>query len=159
MYTPIKENKVKSTTFAKNNHFGKVFGNKLLINTFRNDLEIDIKSIHKIRLYNSVSYLYNILLLLLSVSFFVIAFGFANSKIIIMAFAALGIISAIYSFRVKKSVYSIMITIKKENRAVKIPVKKELRKEADDFIFYVNSEILKLDKTRYNHYMATKSKP
>ncbi len=51
-----------------------------------------------------------------------------------------------------------MISLKKEEKVIKIPVKKELRKEADDFIFYVNGEILKLDKTRYNHYMASKVK-
>ncbi|KAF2518516.1 hypothetical protein E0W68_09340 [Flavobacterium salilacus subsp. salilacus] len=158
MYTPVKDSKTKHTALGKNSHFGRVFGNKLFINAFKNDLEIDINSIHKIRLYNSVSYLYNILLLLLSVLFFVVAFSFTDSKIIITAFSALGIIGVIYSFRIKKSVHSIMITLKKEDKVIKIPVKKEMRKEADDFIFYVNGEILRLDKSRYNHYMTTKIK-
>ncbi len=96
MYTPAKDKKTKNITSAKGNHFGRVFGNKLLINTFRNDLEIDVNSIHKIRLYNSVSYLYNILLLLLAALFFATAFSFADSRIIIIALSALGIIRIIY---------------------------------------------------------------
>ena len=158
MQTPVKDSKTRNTSHARSSHFGRVFGNKLLITSLRSDLEVDVNTIHKIRLYNSVSYLYNILLLLLSVLFFVVAFSFGTTKVTIMAFSTLGIISAIYAFRVKKSVYNIMISLKKENKVIKIPVKKELRKEADDFIFYVNGEILRLDKSRYNHYMATKPK-
>ncbi|OIQ22153.1 MAG: hypothetical protein BM557_01910 [Flavobacterium sp. MedPE-SWcel] len=149
---PTREPRTQNTTLAKNNPFGKVFGNKLLITSLDHDLEMDMNNIRKIRLYNTTSYLYNAIVLGLGIIIIVLSIMYSTSNMILIGLIALGIAIMASSFLIRRSIYNIVITLKENDKVIKIPVKKGQRKEADDFTFYVNGEILRLDKSRYNHH-------
>ena len=155
---PSRETKTQNITLAQNNPFGKVFGNKLLITSLDHDLEMDMNNIRKIRLYNTTSYMYNAIILTFGAAIIALSSVYSTSNMMLIALIVVGVIIMASSFLVRKSVYYIIITLKDNDKVIKLPVKKGQRKDANDFTFYVSGEILKLDKTRYNHYRKLYSK-
>lgn len=137
--------------------FGRVFGSRLVISQKHNDIEINLNEIKKIRLYTSVSYTYNIMLFIVGIILLAWAIGFAREKIPAMAAIGVGLAALVFAFRVRRDLYEIVITLVKGN-PVTLPVKKHNRKDADDFVFYVNSELLKADKQRVSYVNLPKRK-
>jgi hypothetical protein len=130
--------------------YGKVFGNKLQLHLPKDDIETDLGNINKIRLYASDSYIYNIMLLAVALLLFAAAAIYMKTKTTTVLVAAAGAVALFYAFRIRVTVFSIMINLRKNNETINLRVKEKDRKIAEDFIFYVNGEILKQDKIRYN---------
>lgn len=151
-------NSPSSLPGTTNYPYGKVFGNRLQLHMPKDDIEIDLGNINKIRLYASDIYTYNIILLAAGLAIFVVAALYMKTMASTVMVVAAGAVVLYFAFRIRITTYSIMLDLRKNNETINLKVKEKDRKIAEDFIFYVNGEILKQDKIRYNSAASARGK-